>query len=246
MVNAVTESKLQLAAGLLAGLFSPFLNGWASDISARYCDASPAIQHRTVIRVPDELLLPSVRQAVLEGISTANKGRWYLEDENGPVVYAGTTVRSHYLQLAIIYDFREINSIVCTSDNLKQTETRIHRKVPGWKGRVDTAIRQALADELRVAIDKGPAAAAYSNLEEVRHWRATMELDYNDTTGEGVISVEASGKAARNWMLDRIGEIAATKNVMLQTGKSPKPGNYILLDEVSSKGRYTIGFEVVY
>jgi len=72
------------------------------------------------------------------------KGQWYFEGQGDRLIYGGFSVRSHYLQLAITYDETEVISVVCDSINLKQTSSSIHRKVPQWKTRLDSKIRQEL------------------------------------------------------------------------------------------------------
>ena len=128
------------------------------------CTTSEKIWYTQRTHVPETLSLESVREAVLTALGKSSsdpswftqnlKGQWFFEHDTGDVLYAGLSVRSHYLQLAISYDSTEVVSIVCDSRNLKQSKRSIHRKVPGWKQKVDARIRMELgkaAEQLRTA-----------------------------------------------------------------------------------------------
>ena len=77
------------------------------------------------------------------------KGQWYYEYDSEDAVFAGFQVRSHYLNVAIIYDSSGLITIICNSDNMKQKEKSIHRKAPLWKNTLDSKIRAALSNSLR-------------------------------------------------------------------------------------------------
>jgi len=83
------------------------------------------------------------------------------------------------------------------------------------------------------------------NLSE-KYVPAEHELVYDDMTRKGYISVQGKGLEARSWMLEKIGEIASTKNIRIQAGTSPKAGYYRVLDEKIQDGKYTIEFEITH
>ena len=95
-----------------------------------------------------------VREAILVALGYADvdvswardtfKGQWHYEIEDEYALYAGYSIRTHYLQVAILIDEDKVTSIVCDSRNLKQKSRSIHRKVPVWKGTLDDNIRLAL------------------------------------------------------------------------------------------------------
>ena len=72
------------------------------------------------------------------------------------------------------------------------------------------------------------------------------ELVYDDSTRKGSISVQGKGLEARPWMLEKVGEIASSKNIRIQVGTSPKGGYYRVLDEKIQDGKYTIDFEITH
>jgi len=65
---------------------------------------------------------------------------WKYERESDGVIYIGMNRRSHYLQIAATLSDAGITTIVCDSSDLKQKETSIHKKVPGWKDTLDKEI----------------------------------------------------------------------------------------------------------
>ncbi|MFA5293873.1 MAG: formylglycine-generating enzyme family protein [Phycisphaerae bacterium] len=72
------------------------------------------------------------------------------------------------------------------------------------------------------------------------------ELVYDENTRQGYISVKGKGLEARNWMLKKIEEVCASKNIVLEEGRKPQPAYYRLLDETLADGVYTIKFEVIH
>ena len=83
------------------------------------------------------------------------------------------------------------------------------------------------------------------NLSE-KYVPAEHELVYDDVTRKGYISVQGKGLEARSWMLEKVGEIASTKNIRIQAGTSPEAGYYRVLDEKIQDGKYTIEFEIIH
>ena len=70
------------------------------------------------------------------------------------------------------------------------------------------------------------------------------ELVYDDATGKGSISVQGKGLEARSWMMEKIGEIASSKNIRIKAGTNPKAGYFRILNETIKDGKYTIEFEI--
>ncbi len=71
------------------------------------------------------------------------------------------------------------------------------------------------------------------------------ELVYDDATRKGSISVQGKGLEARSWMIEKIGEIASSKNIRIKAGTNPKAGYYRVTDEKIQDGKYTIEFEII-
>ena len=74
------------------------------------------------------------------------KGQWFYEYESGDAIYTGYKIRSHYLSVAVVFTDKGLNTVVCNSSNLRQSEKSIHRKAPLWKETLDTKIRVQVAD----------------------------------------------------------------------------------------------------
>ena len=70
------------------------------------------------------------------------------------------------------------------------------------------------------------------------------ELLYDDATRKGSISVQGKGLEARSWMMEKIGEIASSKNIRIQAGTNPMAGYFRILNEKMKDGKYTIEFEI--
>jgi len=124
------------------------------------CTTSAKIQYAEVITVPAGLEYSDVYGAIQEAlgsnyntnsgsyVSREIVGEWFYEYDADQVIYAGLTVRSHYLQLAIYADTESVTTIVCDSNNLRQKSSSIHRKVPNWKSRLDSTIRVELGQAM--------------------------------------------------------------------------------------------------
>ena len=118
------------------------------------CTASKEIWHEFTASIPPDLNDQQAREAievslqgpdVLTRETSANPDReWRYEYQDDDAIYAGLTVRSHYLRAAIMLDTDEVRSIVCDSRNLRQSNWSIHRNVPIWKAFLDDNIRIAL------------------------------------------------------------------------------------------------------
>ena len=142
-----------LAAILLTFLFASSLSH-AQDLTPTDCTTADTIQFANSMRVPQELNSKQVHDVVLVALGSADvevswardtfDGQWFLEYQDDSVMFAGYSVRSHYLQVAIMFADDKITTIVCDSRNLNQSDRKIHRKVPGWKGTLDDNIRIAM------------------------------------------------------------------------------------------------------
>jgi hypothetical protein len=71
-------------------------------------------------------------------------GTWAVENLAHGLVTAGLSARSHYLQIGVHYDASFVWVEILGSRNLKQTETRIHRKAHAWIGRLENRIPSEL------------------------------------------------------------------------------------------------------
>ena len=134
------------------------------------CTAGPKIQFAETIPIPDELSHDDTISAIHAAlgaryglsddtyVSKEIVGDWFYESTSEEVVFAGLTVRSHYLRLAIVVDEDAVKSIVCDSKNLDQKKNSIHRKVPDWKIRLDSKIRIELGRSASEQAGKARAA----------------------------------------------------------------------------------------
>ena len=138
------------------------MNAIADDIPQSVideCTTNESIYFETEIRVNDGVDKDLKKAAVLKalGVSTSDpnfavktfKGQWFYEYENEHAIFSGYKIRSHYLSVATIYTPKGLSTIVCNSENLKQTETSIHRKASPWKGTLDTKIRIEISNVSR-------------------------------------------------------------------------------------------------
>ena len=118
------------------------------------CSTKPKIQAVEFIPVPPNMKSKDVREAILLSLGkTANpnwvmiammKNQWFFEKAEGEVVYAGFSVRTHYLQLAAHHDQDQITTIVCDSINLDQDDNSIHHNVEIWKQEFDEKLKSVL------------------------------------------------------------------------------------------------------
>lgn len=72
------------------------------------------------------------------------------------------------------------------------------------------------------------------------------EYKYDEETRKGYIALKGKGLQARAWMMKTIGEICATKNIAVESGATPEPGYFFVLDEELRDDIFTIHFESVY
>lgn len=174
-------------------LFLLVTNSALGDVPAT-CTTSERIQFTTNFNIPPSLDSEQAREAVLVALGSADvdaswardtfAGQWFYEYEDEDALYAGYSVRSHYLRVAVMLGDSEVTTIVCDSRNLKQTEKKIHRKVPGWKGTLDDNIRLALgqaADYYRnhpVDEEEDELAAKLDSLDSLRRSGVLTEQEY--------------------------------------------------------------------
>jgi hypothetical protein len=72
-----------------------------------------------------------------------------------------------------------------------------------------------------------------------------VEFEYDPETKMGYISVKGKGPEARAWMLKQIEEICASKNIVIEEGKTSEPAHFRVLNETFLNGKFTIKFELV-
>ncbi|WP_019025776.1 hypothetical protein [Colwellia piezophila] len=119
------------------------------------CTTNASTFFETSLRTNEDLGNDEKRSAILKsiGISTSNpnfavktfKGQWFLEFETPDAIYVSYKVRSHYLQVAVFYTPRGLDTIICNSRNLKQSDSSIHKKAPIWKESLNSRIRSELS-----------------------------------------------------------------------------------------------------
>jgi len=77
-------------------------------------------------------------------LQRAHTRSWSVEGRKPGQIIAAVTARRHYLELGIHFDSSTITLTLLRSENLQQTETSIHRKVPLWILRLEQRIRREL------------------------------------------------------------------------------------------------------
>ena len=128
------------------------------------------IQERAAIRVPSGLTPEQVELAIVYALAQPPPGTlelkhqaskvtaeilatlfgadddkgWFVEAREPGVVYAGYRQDSHYLSTAIPYNTTMLRVEILRSDNLDQSDTRIHKAVYVWITDLEVKIRQAL------------------------------------------------------------------------------------------------------
>lgn len=118
------------------------------------CTASKHILYEFVEPIPSHLNNQQAREAVMMSLkgsgvvpgwaNTPFAGEWRYEYQEDRAIYAGLTIRSHYLRSAIMFDGKAAKSVICDSRNLDQGPRSIHRNVPTWKAVLDDNIRIAM------------------------------------------------------------------------------------------------------
>jgi len=123
--------------------------------AASNCTTTPAIQFEKSIPVSANFDQQQKLRIVYAALNYSEepeswdddkqKGVWQFERADGNIVYAGLTIRTHYLQAMITMGEDSFVTTVCDSENLKQTDTKIHRKVPAWKATLDDELATTAA-----------------------------------------------------------------------------------------------------
>ncbi len=102
--------------------------------------------------------------------------------------------------------------------------------------------------EFEIYIDTRIAGGTSNGDQHVTPVKVTA-YNYDDTTGKGYISVATGGQdfAARQWVMNKIGEIASTKNVAIDARRNrSKGGSYRVTNEKSENGVLSIQFETIW
>ncbi len=105
-------------------------------------------------------------------------------------------------------------------------------------------------EEAEQFIEKTRAIANRKNLPSVskeppKASEPPVEFEYDPETKMGYISVKGKGPEVRPWMLRQIEEICASKNIVIQEGKTAEPARFRVLNETFLDGKFTIKFELV-
>ncbi len=143
---------------LIAFPVTTFANNFPASITEE-CTTNERIYNESNLRVNASIDKTIKREAILKalGVSTSNpnfavhtfKGQWFYEHENDDAIFVGYKIRNHYLSVAIIYTEKGLSTIICNSNNLKQTEESIHKKASVWKDTLNSNIRVEIGNVLR-------------------------------------------------------------------------------------------------
>jgi len=167
---------------------------YAQDVIPPDCTTTEKIHFSRTAKIPSALNGEQAREAVLVALGYADvdaswardtfDGQWFFEFQDEYAIYAGYSVRSHYLQVAVMIDDEKITTIVCDSRNLKQSEKKIHKKVPGWKGTLDDNIRIALGQASEyyrlhpINAQEADMVSALENLESLHRTGVLTDQEY--------------------------------------------------------------------
>jgi hypothetical protein len=102
--------------------------------------------------------------------------------------------------------------------------------------------------EANIYVDSGAQTSAADSGKASGRFKV-VSYSYNDKNREGSLSARAESDQfkLRNWMLNKIGEIASSKNVAIKAGEEPlKGGSYEVLDESMTDGVMTINFRAAW
>jgi len=102
--------------------------------------------------------------------------------------------------------------------------------------------------EANIYVDTGANTAAAAKGVAAGGFRV-VSYSYNDRSHEGSLSARAESDQfkLRSWMLNKIGEIASSKNVAIRAGEEPlNGGSYEVLNESMADSVMTISFRAVY
>jgi len=77
-------------------------------------------------------------------LRSASARSWFPESREPGYVVAAVSARRHYLRVGISFDTQTISIRLLESRNLRQSDTRIHERVPLWLDRLEEHIRREL------------------------------------------------------------------------------------------------------
>lgn len=139
------------------------------------CTTSPATFHPSAIKTNDSLSREMKRAAVLRALGSPSsnpnyaqrsfKDQWFYARETTDAVFAGYNVRGHYLGVAVLYTDTGLETIICDSANLKQSDSSIHKKAGLWKEDLNAMLRVELG---QVATTQGQLVAYHEHLQSLK------------------------------------------------------------------------------
>ena len=151
------------------------------------CTTNSRIYNQKSIHSPMNLSKKQKRVAVLKALGIADssagfavknfKGQWFYEHDSEDAIFASYTIRSHYLNVAVIYTPQGLDTIICNSTNLKQTAKSIHRKAPVWKDTLDNNIRIELSDTARFS---KPTKKGLAELKELHSIGVVTDKEFSE------------------------------------------------------------------
>lgn len=101
---------------------------------------------------PDAIVVGSAGQAlVASAIASGMRERdrasrdWYLESRSPSVIVASVHPDEYYLQVTIEYGPDHVTTRITGSQNLRQSQSRIHKNALVWVDRLEARIRQELS-----------------------------------------------------------------------------------------------------
>lgn len=132
-------------------------------------------------------------------------------------------------------------------DVAANTETKVTVLGTGLAGLVN-GMERALDDLARQARVKAPAGESLHSAGVARAAALPVaeEMNYDEQTRRGWVSVKGRGLESRGSILRRIAEICATKNKLLISDDMGSRGAFKVLDEELKDGVLKISFEALY
>lgn len=135
-------------------VFSAEIHAENSDLTPatviKDCSTNERIYFKSTIKT-DALSKQQKRDAIFSAVGSPRSdpnfaartfnGQWFYEREADDVIFVGFKVRAHYLGVAIMYGGPDVETYVCSSENLKQSNRSIHKKAPLWKETLDTKLK---------------------------------------------------------------------------------------------------------
>jgi hypothetical protein len=155
---------------------------------------------------------------------------------------------------AEIYGFAGTTHIV-TVEYIKQDDGFWHAKeikdtVQGTSNHTVTNSEPvASVSHLTNAVESTPESQALRPTQPTLATIKVINYQYDNVTRKGTLSVDVSdyGLEARNWVLQNIGKICSSKNLLLEAGKETDTGGkYRVLNESMKNGILTIEFTAGY